>query len=287
MTSYPALSGTTLERIQRRKSDWERVQPVPKQYSDVIYKKVLLEWTFNSNRIEGNEIGHGETRLLLRQNLTPGGKKPEHVRDILAHGRAVALVYDWVKRKEVLTETAVRDLHRVLMGETFVVEAVNELGQPISKRVEPGNYKDEPNYRTVNGTKQMYALPQDVVPQMYDLLSFYRGNQESIHPLVLVAIFHHRFTLIHPFPDGNGRLGRLLLNFQLMEQNYTPIIINNSEKDRYFAALRTADADNSAISPLAEFFAEAELASLDLHCRGAAGENIDEETDIDKRILLF
>jgi Fic family protein len=278
-----------LEAIDRRREEWERLKPISQARLDNIDRKIRLEWNYNSNAIEGNRISLGETRALLTQNITPGGKRFEEVRDIQGHNRAITCVYDWIQRKMKLTETAIRDLHKVLMVEEHEIEAQTETGEKTRKRIRPGHYKDEPNFVTVGGKKVLYALPQDVPAQMHELLTWYRDRASGaeLHPILVASIFHHRFTRIHPFDDGNGRLGRLLLNFILMERGYAPVILTVSEREIYISALRAADADDSALMQINRFIAEAELASLDIYCRGARGENVEEITDLDKAVLMM
>jgi Fic family protein len=276
-----------LEEIERRKEEWQRLQPVARERLEAINKKIRIEWNFNSNAIEGNRITLGETRALIGDNITPAGRSFEEVRDIHGHDRAITTVYDWIARKMELTETAIRDLHKVLLVEEYDIEAQTESGQKIKKRVGLGRYKEQPNFVEIDGKRSLYALPQDTPAQMHELLAWYRGCEKNSDSILVASVFHHRFTRIHPFDDGNGRMGRLLLNFVLMERGYPPVVLKVSEREAYISALRAADADQSANVHIIRFIAEAEIASLDLHCRGARGEKVEEITDLDKEILLL
>ena len=283
------LLSQQLQEIDARKAEWDRLQPVAPDRLEKIHRKIRTEWNYNSNAIEGNRISFGETRALITQNLTPSGKSFEEVRDIQGHDRAITRVYDWVARKVDLSETAIRDLHTILLVEEHDTEAQTESGAKTKKRVHLGRYKQEPNFVTVGGQRVMYALPQDVPAQMHDLLTWYRAEvgKKDLHPILLTSVFHYRFTRIHPFDDGNGRLGRLLLNFILMEHGYAPAILAVSEREAYISALRAADADENALAQLSQFVADAELAALDLSCRGARGENVEDDTDLDKQVLML
>ena len=277
-----------LQQIDARKAEWDRLQPVAADRLQKINRKIRLEWNYNSNAIEGNRINLGETRALITQNITPAGKSFEEVRDIQGHDRAITLVYDWIARKQRLSEIAIRDLHSVLLVEEHEVEAQTESGAKTRKLVRLGRYKEEQNFVAVGGRRVLYTLPQDVTAEMDKLLTWYRDEtSRGTHPVIITSVFHHRFTRIHPFDDGNGRLGRLLLNFILMEQNYVPLILPVSEREAYIAALRAGDANEDALTQLTLFIAGAELAALELHCRGARGENVDEITDLDKEVLML
>jgi len=286
--SSSTLSGL-LDEIDSRKAEWGRLQPVAPERLQRIRDKIRLEWNYHSNAIEGNRITLGETRALLKDNVTPAGKTFDESRDIRGHDHAISCIYDWIERKVELTEGLIRDLHKVLLVEEYDVEAVTSAGQNVRKRVRLGDYKREPNCVVVGGKEILYSLPQETPAEMHKLLTWYRKNRTGaeLHPVAVAALFHHQFTRIHPFDDGNGRLGRLLLNFVLMEHNYVPVVLSVNEREAYISALRSADADTSAIDQLTRFIAEAELASFDLHCRGARGDNIEGITDLDKAILML
>jgi len=93
------------------------------------------------------------------------------------------------------------------------------------------------------------------------LLEWYKKNETKLHPLVLAVIFHHKFEKIHPFMDGNGRTGRILLNYILLRKKYSPLIINNSSRKTYLEALSKADkanlttANKNEYSKLVEYIA--------------------------------
>ena len=287
MNSY-SLSQQLQAELEARKAEWDRLQPVATERMQKINRKIRLEWNYNSNAMEGNRINLCETRALITQNITPAGKSFEEVRDIQGHDRAITLVYDWIARKQRLSEIAIRDLHSVLLVEEHEVEAQTESGAKTRKLVRLGRYKEEQNFVAVGGKRVLYTLPQDVTAEMDKLLTWYRyESSKGTHPVIITSVFHHRFTRIHPFDDGNGRLGRLLLNFILMEQGYAPLILTVSEREAYIAALRAGDANEDALTQLTIFIASAELAALDLHCRGARGENVEEITDLDKEVLML
>lgn len=282
------LLSQRLQEIDARKAEWDGLQPVAADRLEKILRKIRLEWNYNSNAIEGNRITLGETRALITQNLTPSGKSFEEVRDIQGHDRAITHVYDWIARKVTLSEAAIRELHTILLVEEHDVEAQTESGTKTKKRVHLGRYKDEPNGVIVDGKPIMYSLPQEVPAQMHELLTWYREQaSKGTHPLAVASVFHHRFTRIHPFDDGNGRMGRLLLNFILMEHGFVPLILLVSEREAYIAALRAGDANSETLTQLTLFIANAELAALDLHCCGARGENVEEITDLDKEVLML
>jgi hypothetical protein len=121
---------------------------------------------------------------------------------------------------------------------------------------------------------------------MNNLLEWYRNaEEERFHPVVMSAIFHHKFTAIHPFDDGNGRLARILSNFILLKHKYPVIVIKNRDKVQYYAALNIAD--NGIYEDLIKLFAEHVRHSFGIIQKAINGENINEADDLDKEIELF
>ena len=109
-----------------------------------------------------------------------------------------------------------------------------------------GEYKKQANHvRTPTGEIHYYATPEETPAKMGDLLRWYRDEEAKgvTHPVEIAARFHHCFTAIHPFDDGNGRMSRLLMNLILMQKQYPPVVIRIGERDLYLGSLRRADVD--------------------------------------------
>ena len=195
---------------------------------------------------------------------------------------------DFVREREVLTEAAIRKLHEILLAEPYRVPAITPDGQPTTKAVALGQYKTQPNHvRTPTGEIHYYASPEETPAKMHDLMNWFREAMTAgaIHRVEIAARFHHHFTAIHPFDDGNGRMSRLLMNLMLMQAGYPPVVIRLGERDPYLAALRRADAREP--EDFLVLIAEHVLASLDLFLRAAAGEEIHEPSDLEKEIALL
>jgi hypothetical protein len=116
---------------------------------------------------------------------------------------------------------------------------------------------------------------------LFDTYNFQKGS----HPLILAAVTHHKFTQIHPFDDGNGRVARLWSNYILLKSGYTPLIIRTSKKENYLTALQKADVGD--IDPLVIFFVDELLWSISISLNAARGKNIQEDDDLDKKIALL
>ncbi len=278
-----------LTRVDLFKSDYDKLCPVQEPLMRKIWDKVHLEWNYHSNAIEGNRLTFGETRALLLSGETSSGKTYAEHRDIRGHDKAILFVREALIGNEEVSERLIRDLHKILMVEEHFVEAITSEGQKTHKKIVPGEYKSEPNCVEIGGKKKLYCLPQFVVPKLHELLQWYKKKRkDGKDPGILVAsIFHHRFTEIHPFDDGNGRLARLLLNFVLMQYSYPPVVLSVRDREQYVEALRAADASPDDTYQLTSLIGQSMLASLDLHIRGARGENIEDITDLDKEMVLL
>ncbi len=251
-------------------------------------QKFRLWWTYHSNAIEGNSLTQGETEMFLMEGLTAKGKPLKDHLDLRGHSNAINYLLGFIRDKEVLTEAAIRHLHEVLLVEPYQVQAITPDGLPTMKTVALGQYKTQPNHvRTPTGEIHYYATPEETPAKMQDLMNWYREESAKglLHSVEIAARFHHRFTAIHPFDDGNGRMSRLLMNLMLMQWGYPPAVIRNTERDQYLAVLRRADSNE--YDDFIAFIGEHVLSSLDLFVRAARGEEIHEPTDLEKEIALL
>ena len=159
--------------------------------------------------------------------------------DIEGHDEAVKAIEDAVKRNEGLNEVFIRNLHRVLLKEPYEIDAITPDGQPTKRLITVGRYKSQPNnVETSTGEIYYYTTPEQVKPEMSDLVDWYRAAENAReHPIVVAATFHYRFVRIHPFDDGNGRMARLLMNMILIKHGYTVAIIPIQERNRYIDSL--------------------------------------------------
>ena len=251
-------------------------------------QKFRLWWTYHSNAIEGNTLTQGETEMFLMEGLTAKSKPLKDHLDLRGHSNAINYLLGFIHDKEVLTEAAIRKLHEILLVEPYQVQAVTPDGLPTMKTVALGQYKTQPNHvRTPTGETHFYATPEETPAKMQDLMTWYRDEtaKRALHPVEIAARFHHRFTEIHPFDDGNGRMSRLLMNLMLMQEGYPPAVIRLGERDQYLAALRRADAGEH--DDFISFIAEHVALSLELYLWAANGEEIHEPTDLEKEIALL
>jgi Fic family protein len=188
-----------------------------------IYHKIQIELTYNSNHIEGSRLTHDQTRYIFETNTIGITDKTVNVDDIVEtsnHFRCIDLVIE--NAEATLNESFIKELHRILKNGTsdsrlswFVV----------------GGYKKLPN--EVGGRDT--TLPENVPNEMRELLLSYNKTKEK--PFEEILDFHYRFERIHPFQDGNGRVGRLIIFKECLRNNIVPFIIDEELKMFYYRGL--------------------------------------------------
>ncbi len=270
------------------KEELDILRPLDREQELRIMQKFRLDWNFHSNNLEGNSLTYGETKALLLFGVTAQGKPLKDHLEIEGHNEAIEWVTERVTGEYPLTETFIRELHQLLLKESYWVDAITPEGAPTKKKIEIGKYKSSPNHvLTSTGATFYFSTPEETPAMMNDLLQWYREKVSSANqnPILLSAEFHYKFIRIHPFDDGNGRTARILMNFILMKHGFPPVIIKTQDKSNYLSALR--QADSSIIEPFLTYIAKNLVQSLELMIRGAKGESIEEPDDFDKELALL
>lgn len=278
---------TTTDQL---KAELDGFRPLSEAQEGRIFQKLRLDWNYHSNAIEGNSLTYGETRALLMYGLTAKGKPFKDHLDIRGHNEAIDFLLALVKDPRPLSEQDIRQMHKLVLQESYRTKAQTQDGKEMSKVITLGQYKTSTNHvKTATGEIHYYASPEETPAKMNDLMSWYAEASQSaeVHPLVMAALFHYRFVAIHPFDDGNGRIARLLMNLVLMRHNYPPVVIrqDSNSRNQYYNALAQADA--SDYTPFTTLIAEALIHSLEIYLKGAKGEDINEPDDLDKELALF
>ncbi|MEO0060327.1 MAG: hypothetical protein RLZZ312_1974 [Bacteroidota bacterium] len=267
------------------KKQLDQLRPIDSSKEARIMQKFRLDWNYHSNHLEGNSLTYGETKALVLFGITAQGKPLKDHIEVTGHNEAINWVLDVVKGDYPLTEKFIRELHTLLLKESYEIEAITPDGKPSTKRIQVGTYKTSPNHvLTKTGETFYFATPEETPAKMHDLLLWYNEKIVAVdaNPILVAAEFHYRFILIHPFDDGNGRTARILLNFILMKFGYPPVIIKTEDKQNYFAVLQMADAGN--ITGFIDYISENLNRSLEIMIAGAKGEGIEEEHQISDQI---
>lgn len=243
-------------KINILKEEINQFRPIDEGLQRTVQEKLRIEWTYNSNAIEGNTLTLGETAFYLREGLTSEGRPLKDYLEARNHAEAIDGLHDIIEKKRDLTEGLIKEFHAVLLKGVEFTEAMGSSGQRIKKPVSPGQYKIRPNHvLTLIGKIHYYVDPLHVKDEMEKLLHWYHHESPPLHPVARSAIFHYRFVNIHPFDDGNGRLARILMNLILMQEGYPPCIIQTRHRRRYLECLEKADTEGDT-TPFVTFVGE-------------------------------
>ena len=279
---------SSLSQALLLKKELDALRPIKKEDELRILQKFRLDWNFHSNHLEGNSLTYGETKALILFGITAQGKPLKDHFEVTGHDEAIQEVIDIIKKERPLTESFIREFHKLILKTPYEVDAITSDGQPTKKKIKVGEYKSTPNHvKTKTGEIFRFATPEETPALMNDLIQWYREQLEEkeVNPILLATQFHYKFIRIHPFDDGNGRLARILMNFILMQFEYPPAIIKTQDKENYFAALRQADA--GIFEPFVEYITKNLIHSLEIMIKGAKGESVEEPDDIDKEVALL
>ena len=217
----PSKSTTLLEILQAEKAD---------RYPGGIYHKTQIELTYNSNHMEGSRLTHDQTRYIFETNTIGIEKEAVNVDDVIEtanHFRCIDLIIDEAKSK--LSEKLIKELHRTLKSGTSDAR---------KSWFSVGDYKKLPN--EVGGMET--ALPEEVGAKIRELLVAYNAKEEKT--LQDILDFHVRFERIHPFQDGNGRVGRLLMFKECLKYQIVPFIIEDELKLYFYRGLKEWGHEN-------------------------------------------
>ena len=235
------------QRVLDKKRKLEGLRPLPSSLVARLKKQMMIEYTYNSNAIEGNTLTLRETQLVIDEGITVGGKSITETLEAKNHPEAIEFVERLVDAKSELTEDVILQLHKLIMSNIT---------------------EDAGHYRTmgvkITGATFMPPPSSEVKPRMDELLKWLRENPDELTPIELAAVFHHRFVQIHPFSQGNGRTARLLMNALLMKDGYPFIaIVPKLDRPKYLKTLTEADLGNT--SSFINFIARCVERALDMY----------------------
>lgn len=214
-----------LARLNEKKKQLDEMRPLPSIALQRIRDELNLEWTYNSNSIEGNTLTLQETRVVLEEGMTVKGRSLKEHLEVTDHHEAIGKLELLVSDIKPISEKEILDLH-----------------QTVLYRVEKdfaGRYRNM-GVR-ISGANFIPPNARKVPDLMEELVAFVSDNPMNLDVITLAALFHHRFVWIHPFFDGNGRTVRLVMNLLLMRAGYPPAIILSNDRKKYYDALNRAN----------------------------------------------
>lgn len=220
------LSLEELKALERIKESYIKA---PKENFQNRYESFLAQFTYDTNAIEGNTLTLKETSFILFDKLTPQGKSLREINEVLNHKEAFDYILNY---KKDIDKKLICKLQGIIVKDTLRKDLENQVGKYRSLQV------------YIRGANFTPPKPHEVNKEMGSLLRWYSINKKKLHPLITAAYFHSAFESIHPFVDGNGRTGRLLLNFILHKNNYPMVNIQNKRKLKYYECLEEARKGN-------------------------------------------
>lgn len=212
--------------IDALKAELDKRRPLTKGELKRLQEEFLVEYTYHSNAIEGNTLTLQETALVL-EGITIDKKPLKDHLEAIGHKDAFLYVQDLVKKQIPFSESIIKQIHTLVL---------------MDRPEDRGIYRRIPV--RIMGAYHVPPDPVLVPEQMENLIAAFTGNTNQ-HPIGRAAWFHLNFEGIHPFVDGNGRTGRLILNLMLMQSGYPPINVKYSDRKRYYEAFDTYFRDNS------------------------------------------
>lgn len=205
-----------IDIIDKKKADLDKKRPLTEGEVQRLTEEFIVEYTYNSNAIEGNTLTLRETDMVLR-GLTIDKKPLKDHMEAVGHKEAFDFVSELVKNNVAITESVIKQIHYLVLAD---------------KKDDRGVYRKVPV--RIMGAKHEPVQPYLIAPRMERLLEQYYNNTE--HIVTKLARFHIEFESVHPFIDGNGRTGRLLVNLELMKAGYPPIDIKFADRIAYYNA---------------------------------------------------
>lgn len=237
--------------LEHKKEFYQRHKNILSDFAVQNYEQAFeIEFAHNSTAIEGNTLSLIETKVLLEDKISIGGKKLREIYEIINHNKSYQYLKECIKEGKPLDENRIKDIHAILTENILV----------------GGVYRNIDLY--ISGARHTPPSPNEAYKQVkkFYIDLPYKTYKTEVNCIELAAWIHAEFVKIHPFVDGNGRTSRLIMNYQLMVAGFLPISIAKESRLEYFDALESyaVDAD---LKPFADFIAALEEQKLDFYIK--------------------
>ena len=209
------------------------VRKLTKEQIKDVLDRFIVNFTYDSNALEGNSLTLKDVAIVIFEKMYP---KDKDLREIYETRNSRSVLDLLLKKKFKISHESIIKMHKMLMKD-------------IDTR---SGYKKIPNF--LIGKRLQTTPPEKVYSEMTKLIEWYEENIEKVHPILAASIFHSRFEKIHPFEDGNGRVGRFLVNIILVNNGYPPLIVRKTSRTAYFTCLEASD--NNHYDKIQRFFIE-------------------------------
>ena len=217
-----------LKSIEGKKRELDKNRPLNPSIAKKLNHEFAIEFTYNSNAIEGNTLSLQETEVVLNQGIAIGGKSVNEHLEAINHKKGITFIESLINKKNNISENTIREIHHIIL------KGIDDL--------EAGNYRRH-NVRIVGAN----LIPPQAIKlkkKMEELISWYYENERTLPIATLAAKFHYKFVCIHPFIDGNGRTARLLMYLILLKNGIPPAVILKVDRKKYYRVLNLANNGN-------------------------------------------
>jgi len=228
------INDSLVYKIEKKRKKLDSLRPLPKDAVKRIIEDIRLRHTYHSDAIEGNTLTLQETKLVIEEGVTIGGKPLKDHIEARNDAEAFDLMIELVKSKKKISQEIIQRIHE------FVMKGI---------LTNPGQYRNE-NVR-ITGARIRPPSYLKIVKLMEEYIQ--NIDKLKLGTIKKAAFIHHEFVRIHPFIDGNGRVARLITNFFLMRKGYPPIVIQKEDRKKYYKTLNKADLGD--LSDFATFIA--------------------------------
>ena len=232
------------KKVDEKLAKLNSKRPLSKEAAESLQNAINIEWTYNSNGIEGNTLTLKETKVVL-EGITIGGKSVKEHLETINHENAIEYLEGLTKDKSEISEWNIKGLHQLIL-----------------KGIDDDNAGRYRNHNVIiSGAK--HRPPEYIkVPELMEKLMMNYDEWDKYHPIIRAALLHGELVKIHPFIDGNGRTSRLIMNMDLMRSGYVPVIIKKDNRLKYYEALDKANTTGD-YTDFVKLVAEAENEMLD------------------------
>ncbi len=227
-TKYREELQSTFDRLYDKMDVLKRSRPLPTIALHKIKESLSIEWTYNSNSIEGNTLTLQETQMVLQEGITVKGKSLREHFEAKNHEKAINYLFSIVDYSYAIRAIDILSIHSLVL---------NMIEEDFAGRIRNGGVR-------ISGANFVPPNANKVSDLLDELIDFVNTNPLQLNDIELATIFHHKFVWIHPFFDGNGRTVRLAMNLLLMRKGFPPAIILSNDRKKYYEALNQANNGN-------------------------------------------
>ena len=246
------------DRLENKVAMLKNSRPLGASALARIREGLSMEWTYNSNSIEGNTLTLKETQMVIQEGITIGGKSLREHFEAVNHEKAIDHLYNLVDKNYGMRSIDILTLHGIIM---------RTIDDEYAGRIRDGGVRiTGANFTPPNAAKVSALLDE--------LIDFSNTNPLKLNDILLSTVFHHKMVYIHPFFDGNGRTARLAMNLLLIAKGWPPAIILKNDRAKYYASLNEANKGN--YHKLALLMLQALERSLNIYINAMPGRGYDD-----------